>query len=147
MQNCRFLTILMFMQLLAVLVLVQPAQAADAGVLAGSVFVDGNGNDLAEPEEARVPGAVVHLRSQADPALVVTTTVDAGGLFVLRDLPYGVYDVWASVGEQANQRVLVVEIAEVNAQVLLDVPVSAAVAGVSVSRDRALFLPLVTVGN
>jgi hypothetical protein len=145
MQQRHTLILLMLVQLLAALLLVQPAQAADTGALAGSVFVDGNGNDLAEPQEARVPGALVHLRSQADPALVFSAAADANGYFVLRDLPYGVYDVWASAGDQTGQRLLVVEIAEVNAQVLLDVPVSAAVAGVSLGRERAIFLPLVTV--
>lgn len=147
MQRRHSLIILLVVQLLAVLVLAQPARAADTGLLAGSVFVDENGNNLAEPQEMRVPGAVVHLRSQADPSLVITATVDASGVFVLRELPYGLYDVWASVGDQSNQRVITVEIAEVNAQVLLDIPVSAAVAGVSISRERAIFLPLVTVAN
>ena len=109
----------------------QPAQAVDTGFTAGSVFVDGNGNWQAEPQETRWMGATVYFRLQTDPTQTFTVQTDAAGYFVLA-APYGVYDVWANVNGQAGPQVLTAEIAEVGGQVQLDVPVN------------ILFLPLVT---
>jgi hypothetical protein len=121
-------------QLLAALLWAQPVQAVDTGFTSGSVFVDGNGNRQAEPQEARWTGATVHFRSQTDPAQVFTTQTDADGYFALT-APYDVYDVWASVNGQAGPQVLTAEVAEVGGQVQLDVPVN------------MLFLPLLTTAE
>ena len=146
MQRRYFFTILVLAQLLAALVLARPALAEDAGSLSGSVFVDANSNALPEPGEALVPGALVHVRSQANPTLELAVQADGSGYFLLRNVPYGVYDVCATAADGTGLHVLAAEVSEVNAQVLLDVPVSDANAGAAPAQNRTLFLPLVTAG-
>lgn len=146
MQRRYFFTILVLAPLLAALLLARPALAEDAGSLSGSVFVDANGNALAEPSEALVPGASVYVRSQADPTLELTVQANSGGYFLLRNVPYGVYDVWATADSGIGQHLLTAEVSEVNGQVLLDVPVSEANAGAAPVQTPTLFLPLVTAG-
>jgi hypothetical protein len=144
MRQSHIFTFLLLAQLLVALLWVRPVQAVDDGSLAGSVFVDGNGNGLVEPEEAAVAGALVHVRSQANPVLELTAQTNSSGYFVLNNVPYGVYDVWATAEGQSGFYPVVAGISEVNAQVLLDVPVSSSAASAQLLRTRALFFPLVT---
>ena len=146
MQHRKFSIILVLAQLLAALLLARPALAEDAGPLSGSVFVDANGNAQAEPGEALVAGAQVHLRSQADPTLELTVQTDGSGYFLLRNVPYGVYDVWATADSGSGLHLLTAEVSEVSGQVLLDVPVSDAGASAAPAQSKKLFLPLVTAG-
>jgi len=139
----RLLTTLLFIQIFVALVCAQPAQAAGSGSLSGSVFVDGNGNFLAEPGESIVSGATVHVRSQANPLFELTVQTDDNGYFLLNNVPYGVYDVWAVAEEQTGVHLLTAEVAEVNAPVLLDVPVSDARDSAIWTQPRAIFLPMV----
>ena len=142
-------------QLIALLLLVQlvfaltatlmtalPAQALGAGSISGRVFVDANSNGMAEPGEAAVAGAKVIVVAQADAAHTYEITTDASGLFVLTGLDYGIYDVSASAGSMAAQGHKEIEIAEVNAQVLLDVPVYDSVDLNMTVKSGRLFLPL-----
>jgi hypothetical protein len=144
----HLLTTILLAPLVAALMFAQPVAANGAGFLSGTVFVDANGNALAEPQEATVPGATVYVRSQAASAPAVTVQTDANGHFVLSDVPYGTYEVWASMGDQAGglagALLLTVEVAEVNAQVLLNVPISAHTLSPGLAPPGALFLPLVT---
>ncbi len=140
----RWLALLLLTQLALLLLAAQPVLAVDAGSLAGSVFVDANGNGLAEPDEASVPGAVVSVRAQADGAQLFTATTDAGGLFLLDALPYGLYDVWAGADGKAAKSVAVVEVGEVNAQVLLDLPLYNQGSSAQPEAKPMLYLPLIT---
>ena len=144
MRKHHIFTILTLIQIVAVLLLVQPVFAQDTGSLTGSVFVDDNGNALAEPGEAAVPDAVVYLRSQANPHVEFTAVTNAQGYFVLRDVPYDVYQVWATAPDQSGFHLLTAEVDEANAQVVLDVPVSEV--GVSPAQSKTLYLPLVSTG-
>ena len=144
MRKHHIFTILTLIQIVAVLLLVQPVSAQDTGSLTGSVFVDDNGNALAEPGEAAVPDAVVYLRSQANPHVEFTAVTNAQGYFVLRDVPYDVYQVWATAPDQSGFHLLTAEVDEANAQVVLDVPVSEV--GVSPAQSKTLYLPLVSTG-
>ena len=144
MRKHHVFTILTLIQIVAVLLLAQPAFAQDTGSLAGSVFVDDNGNALAEPGEAAVPDAVVYLRSQANPNVEFTAQTNADGYFLLRDVPYDVYQVWATAPDQSGFHLLTAEVNEANAQVLLDVPVSEV--GVAPAQSKTLYLPLVSSG-
>lgn len=145
MQRHYIFTILTLIQIVAVLVLALPASAQDTGSLAGSVFVDGNGNALAEPGEAAVSGAIVYLRSQANPKVEFTAQTNANGYFLLRDIPYDVYQLWATAPDQSGFHLLTAEVDEANAQVVLDVPVSEV--GVSPAQSKTLYLPLVSSGT
>ena len=146
MPHRKFPIILVLAQLLAALLLTRPALAEDAGSLSGSVFVDANGNAQAEPGETLVAGAQVHLRLQTDPTLELTVVTNGSGYFLLRNVPYGVYDVWASADIGTGLHLLTAEVNEVSAQVLLDVPVSDADASVAPAQSKTLFLPLITAG-
>ena len=143
-------------QLIALLLLVQlvfaltatlmsalPAQAVGAGSVTGSVFVDANGNGLFEPDdEAAVAGAKVIVVAQADAAHTYEITTDAAGLFMLAGLDYGTYYVSASAGSKVAQGPTEIEIAEVNAQMLHDVPVYDGVDLNMTVKSGRLFLPL-----
>lgn len=146
--------LLLLVQLLVALLPAQGVQAAGLGSLAGSlagsltgslsgrVFVDGNGSGFVEPGEAAVAFATVYVQLQGAAGPAVEVTADAQGVFVLRDLDYGVYEVWAEGQGKVARRHALVEIAEVNAAVLLDLPVYESVGYNSTVADGLLFLPL-----
>jgi hypothetical protein len=142
----QLIALLLLVQLVfaltAILMTALPAQAIGAGSISGHVFVDANGNGLAEPGEAAVAGAKVIVVAQADAAHTYEITADAAGLFVLAGLDYGIYDVSASAGDKVAQGHKEIEIAEVNAQVLLDVPVYDSVDLNMTVKSGRLFLPL-----
>jgi hypothetical protein len=128
--------------LAAMLMAARPAHAVGEGSVSGYVFVDANGNGMAEPGEAAVAGAKVNVVAQADASHIYQITTDAAGLFVLSGLDYGVYDVSASADGKVAQAHAVIEIAEVNAQVLLDLPVYDS-GGLNMTvKSGRLFLPL-----
>lgn len=85
----------------------------------------------------------MHVRSQANPLFELTVQTDDNGYFLLNNVPYGVYDVWAVAEEQTGVHLLTAEVAEVNAPVLLDVPVSDARDSAIWTQPRAIFLPMV----
>jgi hypothetical protein len=104
--------------------------------------VDANDNGMAEPGEAAVAQAMVTVVSQADASHAYEVLTDGQGQFLLTGLDYGLYDVSASVDGTVPQGHSVIEIAEVNAQVLLDVPLYLnADINMTVKSGR-LFLPL-----
>jgi hypothetical protein len=128
--------------LLAMLMAARPAHAVGEGSVSGHVFVDANGNGMAEHGEAAVAGAKVSVVAQADASRTYQIMTDAAGQFVLSGLEYGVYDVDASADGKVAQGHAVIEIAEVNAQVLLDLPVYDSVDLNMTVRGGRLFLPL-----
>jgi hypothetical protein len=134
--------LLLLVQLLAVGLAVQPVEAAGAGSLSGRVFVDANGNGQAEPDEASAAQATVFVHLQGAAAPAVEVTADALGLFVLRNLDYGTYEVWADGEGVAAKGQAIIEIAEVNATVLLDLPVYAGAGYNKTVADGLLYLPL-----
>lgn len=119
-----------------------PAQAVGEGSISGHVFVDANGNGMAEPGEVSVAGAKVLVTAQADASHTYELTTNAAGLFVLAGLDYGVYEISASADGKVAQGHTEIEIAEVNAQVLLDVPVYDSVDLNMTVKSGRLFLPL-----
>jgi Carboxypeptidase regulatory-like domain len=124
-----FIALLLLVQLVLAMLPVLPAHAAGVGSIAGHVFVDANSNGM----------AVV---AQADAARTYEVTTDAAGLFVLTGLEYGIYDVSASADGKVAQGHTVIEIAEVNAPVLLDLPVYDSVDFNITVKSGRLFLPL-----
>ena len=119
-----------------------PAHAVGEGSIAGHVFVDANGNGMAELGEVAVAGAKVNVVAQADAARTYQITTDAEGQFVLSGLDYGVYDVSVSADGKVVQGPAVIEIAEVNAQVQLPLPVYDSVDLNMTVKSGRLFLPL-----
>jgi hypothetical protein len=134
---------LVVIQLLLVLVAVTPALADGTAFVSGSVFVDTNQNTLAEPGEAGVAGAVVHLRSHVNSVVETTTQTDAQGYYLVAGLPYGVYSVWADSDTQSAVAMATIELGEVNATVALDLPVFDNSADVELTNVAQIFLPLI----
>jgi hypothetical protein len=134
--------LLLLVQILAAVLAVQPVHAAGVGSLTGRVFVDANGNGLAEPGEAPLAQATVFVHLQGAAAPAVELTADAQGLFVLRNLDYGVYEVWAAADGVTVKGQMIVEIGEVNAAVVLDLPVYASADYNKTVAEGLLYLPL-----
>jgi hypothetical protein len=117
-----------------------PAQAAGSGSLTGRAFADANGNGFAEPGESAIAGATVYvqLHGAASPLVVIA---DTQGVFILTGLDYGMYEVWAAAGTKTSKVHAEVEVAEVNAPVLLDLPLYDGSINKTVEAGL-LFLPL-----
>jgi hypothetical protein len=135
---------LVVIQLLLVLAAVTPAFADGTTFVSGSVFKDANQDAMAEPGEAAVPNAIVHLRTQANPAIEYTTQADANGFYLIGDLPYGLYSVWAESTALSAGTISTIELGEVNATVALDLPVIDNSADVELMNVAQIFLPLIS---
>ena len=85
----------------------------------------------------------MYKRQQANPLFELMVQTDSNGYFLLSNVPYGIYDVWAVAENQTGVHFLTAEVAEVNAPVLLDVPVSDATASSIWTQPRTIFLPMV----
>ncbi len=142
MMRRQIIALLLLAQLVFALAVVLPAQAVGVGSLSGYVFVDANGNGMAEPDEVGVAQATVSVSSQVGAPHTYQVTTDAQGLFVLTGLDYGRYDVSASADGKAAQGHATIEIAEVNAQVLLDIPLYESMDPNMTVKSGRLFLPL-----
>jgi hypothetical protein len=139
----KFSSILVLVQLMLVLAVVAPAFAAGAGYVSGSVFVDANLNTMAEPGEANVPNATVHLRSEADAMVEFTVLTDADGYYVLQNIPYGVYQLWADGVTLTAVATATIEIGEVNATVATNLPVYENSADIELTNIAQMYLPLI----
>jgi|GEM_PF-2672401 len=135
--------ILVLVQLLWVLAAVAPAFAIGAGSVSGSVFIDANLNTQAEPNEASVANALVHLRLVADPTSEFTVLTDADGFYLLTNIPYGVYQLWAADLTLTAVATTTIEIGEVNATVAIDLPVYDNSADVELTNIGQMYLPLI----
>ncbi|MBK8799663.1 MAG: carboxypeptidase regulatory-like domain-containing protein [Anaerolineales bacterium] len=111
-------------QIVLIVLMAAPALATDhdanSGIVSGTVYYDSNGNSVAELDELNVPHATVYVQRQGGAAPIVVTA-DAAGDFVLTDLAYGAYLVWA---EDAHHNMsLVIDVGEVGGAVTADVPI------------------------
>lgn len=140
----KFSISMVVIQLLLVLAAVTPAFADGTTFVSGSVFEDVNQNAMVELGEAAVPHAIVHVRLNGNPAVEYTTQADANGYYLLRDLPYGVYSVWAESATQSAVATATIELGEVNATVALDLPVIDNSADVELFNVAQIFLPLIS---
>ena len=119
--------------------LAQPARAEGSAYLSGSVFLDANGNGVAEPGEAGIPAATVYLRSLADPSLVLTTSSDAQGYYLLSGVPYGHYETWADADGTGPVRIVAFD--EVKGTATTDLPIIDNSGDVEMVAVRMLYLP------
>jgi hypothetical protein len=141
MKRCKTLILVLLAPILVVFAAGQPASAAGVGALSGSVFFDANGDGMAEPGEARVPGAHVYVRAQDNPALIFEATANAEGLFVVEHLPNGVYDMWACAEGKVARHTTEVAVDEVGAPVLVDLPLYNRSVN-ETGKNPKLYLPL-----
>lgn len=142
--NRKLLTVLMTItQLLLVILLAAPAQAADAGVISGAVYHDVNANAQPEPGEANIANATVYIQRMGDAAPLVVVT-DAEGYFVVANLPYGAYQVWAEDADHHLSPVQVVELDEVTGASSVEMPIVYDLSDdIELTEIKSLFLPMV----
>lgn len=110
------------LQLLLIVATATPVFAVDNGVVSGSVYHDVNGNAQAEVGEPNLPDATVYVEREGDaaPKSIVT---DAEGYFVLTDLAYGRYRLWAEDSEHHRSSVQYVALDEVNGASIVELPI------------------------
>ena len=143
--NRKLLTALMTItQVLLVILTATPALAADNGIVSGAVYHDSNANAQPEPGETNIPNATVYVQRAGDTAPIVATT-DAEGYFVLTNLPYGAYQVWAEDADHHMSPVQVVELDEVTGASSVELPIVYDLSDdVELLEIKSLYLPVVT---
>lgn len=136
--------IMTIVPVLLMLLSVTPAAAVDGGIVSGSVYYDSNGNSLPELGEANVPNATVYVQ-RADAAAPIVIAADANGNFVLTDLPYGAYQVWAEDDQHNLSPAQSVKLDEVTGANSLELPIAHDLSDEGDETSAAnLYLPLVT---
>ncbi|MCS6826569.1 MAG: carboxypeptidase-like regulatory domain-containing protein [Caldilinea sp.] len=114
-----------------------------SGYISGSVFYDLDGNGQANVGEPNAAGAMVFIQGEGETIPLVLTT-DAEGFFVARELPYGVYRIWAQDARSNRSAMQSVTLDEVNGASSIDLPIpGGASGGAHVRFANSIFLPLV----
>jgi hypothetical protein len=142
--NRKLLTALITItQVLLVILTATPALAADNGIVSGAVYHDGNANAQPEPGEANIANATVYVQRTGEAPIVVTA--DAEGYFVLTNLPFGTYQVWAEDADHHVSPVQVVELDEVTGASSVELPIVYDLSDdVELLEIKSLYLPVVT---
>jgi len=142
--NRKLLTARMaIIQILFVILMATPVMAVDSGIVSGSVYHDGNGNSQPELGEANIPQATVYVQREGDAAPIVVVADDEG-YFVLTNLPYGVYRVWAEDAEQHLSTVQIVELDEVTGASSVELPIVYDLSNdVELLEANTIYLPMV----
>ena len=142
--NRKLLTALITIsQVLLAILTATPALAADNGIVSGAVYHDGNANAQPEPGEANIANATVFVQRVGDAAPIVATT-DAEGYFVLTNLPFGAYQVWAEDADHHVSPVQVVELDEVTGASSVELPIVYDLSDdVELLEIKNLYLPVV----
>ncbi|MBW7881589.1 MAG: hypothetical protein H3C34_02940 [Caldilineaceae bacterium] len=135
--------------LLAQMVLIalasMPAVASGSGTIAGSTWHDVNGNQQAEVGEPQIGATLVYVQSVDDPSRLYVTQADAQGFYVVTDLPYGAYQVWAQDADLNSTAPRLITIGEVNGAVSVDLGFIYDLSNdLQLMAVRQVFLPLVT---
>ncbi|HHY56600.1 MAG TPA: hypothetical protein GYA08_14325 [Chloroflexi bacterium] len=140
----KLLTALMTItQALLLVLLAAPAQAADNGVISGAVYHDANANAQPEPGEANIANATVYVQRVGD-ATPITMITDADGYFIVDNLPYGAYQVWAEDAQRRMSPVQVIELDEVTGASSIELPIVYDLSDdIELTEIKSLFLPMV----
>ncbi|HAJ37308.1 MAG TPA: hypothetical protein DCL15_16690 [Chloroflexi bacterium] len=142
--NRKLLTALMTItQLLLLILLAAPAQAADHGVISGAVYHDANANAQPEPGEVNIASATVYVQRAGD-ATPIMVSADADGYFVVANLPYGAYQVWAEDAYHHLSPVQVVELNEVTGASSVELPIVYDLSNdIELTEITSIYLPMV----
>ncbi len=122
MNRQKSIILITIIQLVLVTVFAMPARAEDNGIISGAVYHDVNGNGQPEIGEPNIADAVVYLQRVGDSA-PITVVTDAEGYFVVTDLPYGAYEIWAADADLNLSTVQAIEIDEVNGASSIELPI------------------------
>ena len=113
--------------------------------VSGTVWADENGNNIQDLTEATLPNATVFMQN-LETREVFTTASDANGAYMMSNVPFGRYAVWAEAGNTVTDT-HVVEVSELGGAAAFDFGVSTADADMEMNelptQTFTTFLPLV----
>ncbi|MEM7536396.1 MAG: carboxypeptidase-like regulatory domain-containing protein [Chloroflexota bacterium] len=104
--------------------------------ISGTVWMDHNGNQIQELMEETLPNATVYIEN-LETGEIVTAETDMTGTFVISNLAFGRYVVWAE-GETAYTDTQVVELNEVQGSMMLSFAASAAESDVEMTAIESV---------
>jgi hypothetical protein len=101
--------IVIIVQLMLVALFATPVSAADHGIISGSVYNDANGNAQPEIGEPAIPNATIYLERQGEAPQSIVANDD--GFFVVTELPYGQYRIWAvdALNHRSDVQIIVLD--------------------------------------
>ncbi|MBE2237072.1 MAG: hypothetical protein IAE81_04740 [Caldilineaceae bacterium] len=134
-------------QIVLVVLMATPVLAVDSadnhGIVSGTVYYDSNGNSQPELDETNVSNATVYLQRQGD-AFPIIVTASAAGDFVVTDLAYGAYLVWAEDAQHNISATQLVELDEVTGASSVELPIVYDLSNdIEFMNVTSLYLPLV----
>lgn len=121
MMRHKVLIIITVVQLVLVALIAAPVSAADRGIISGSVYNDANGNAQPEIGEPNIPNAMVYLQRQGEEPW--SLIADNNGFFVITDLAYGEYRVWAVDASNHSSSVQIIRLDEVTGASSVELPI------------------------
>jgi hypothetical protein len=121
MKRHKVLIIITVIQLMLVALFAAPVSAADHGIISGSVYNDANGNAQPEIGEPNIPNATIYLQRQGEEPR--SFVADDNGFFVVTDLPYGEYRVWAVDASNRLSTAQIIGLDEVTGASSVELPI------------------------
>lgn len=109
-----------------------------ADVIYGIIWRDENRNSILEPTESAIPHADIYVRG-AEQDFSQHMIADGDGIFSVRDLPHGLYEVWGETADGATEPVIL-EINEVSPITMLSL---AFTAPLSTEAAHQFWMPLI----
>ena len=113
--------------------------------VSGTVWADENGNNIQDLMEAPLANATVFMQN-LETREVFTTTSDENGAYMMSNVPFGRYAVWAEAGNTITDT-HVVEVSELGGAAAFDFGINSADADMEMNEYPAqtftTFLPLV----
>ena len=113
--------------------------------VSGTIWADENGNNIQDLTETAMPNATVFMQN-LETHEVFTTASDANGAYMMSNVPFGRYAVWAEAGNTITDT-HVVEVSELGGAAAFDFGVNSVDADMEMNEYPAqtftTFLPLV----
>ena len=113
--------------------------------VSGTIWADENGNSIQDLTESTLPNAAVFMQN-LETRETFTTTSDANGAYMMSNVPFGRYAVWAETASTVTDT-HVVEVSELGGAAAFDFGVNSVDADMEMNEYPAqtftTFLPLV----
>ena len=123
-------------------VLITPTAFANAeatGHIAGSVWIDANGNGVQELDELPSELVIVYVQAEGEEVIEGNIT-DNNGHFMFSRLPFGLYKVWSEDIEGNRTKIKNVGLNEVSGLALVELPMTPT----ADETGFQIFLPMIT---
>lgn len=115
------------------------ANAEATGHIAGSVWIDTNGNGVQELDELPSELVIVYIQAEGEEVIEGNIT-DNNGHFIFSRLPFGLYKVWSEDIEGNRTEIKSVGLNEVSGLALIELPMTP----VASEASFQLFLPMIS---